>query len=66
MKIFSSIFGGWLRQKDLVIKRRPPEELPPEAMAKVLQEANFLRSSHAVDVRNVADGEDTSTPKPAN
>jgi len=65
MKIFSSIFGGWLRQKYLVIKRRPPEDLPSETMAKVMKEANFLRSSHAVDVREVRDGEDTSTPKPA-
>lgn len=64
MNIFGSLFKRFFKRKR---KKHylPPETLPEEAMAKVMQEVNFLRTRHAVDVRELKDGEIPSIPKKA-
>jgi hypothetical protein len=43
----------------------PPESLPPEAMAEVMREVEFLRHKHAVDVQGLLPDETPTTPKQA-
>ena len=43
----------------------PPESLSPVAMAKVMQEVEFLRDKHAVNVCELLPGEIPGTPKKA-
>lgn len=40
-----------------------PQDLPPEIMAKVMSEAAQLKKNHAVEVKNLASGEQPSEPK---
>ncbi|MEK6745938.1 MAG: hypothetical protein AABY33_02785 [Pseudomonadota bacterium] len=64
MNIFKRLF-------ELLFKRKrkkhylPPEQLPQEAMAQVMREVSFLRSEHAVDVRELEAGEKPGIPKKA-
>lgn len=68
MNRFKYIITSLLR---LIAKRRPakkylaPEELSPEVMATVMQEVDFLRSQHSVDVRALEPNEIPSIPKRA-
>lgn len=64
MNIFESLFKRFFKRKR---KKHylPPEQLSGEAMAKVMQEVNFLRAQHSVDVRELKDGEIPSIPKKA-
>lgn len=64
MDIFGSLFKLFFKGKR---KKRylPPEQLPPEAMAKVMREVSFLRSQHAVDVRELEANEMPTIPKKA-
>ena len=52
-------------QRSSVKRYNSPDKLPPEVMAKVMEEANFLRSQHFVDVKTPEEGEETATPKRA-
>lgn len=54
-----------LRKKQTVKQFLAPEKLPPDAMAKVMQEVEFLRSKHSVDVRALKVGEIPTIPKRA-
>lgn len=55
-----------LGQGQAVRKKSPPESLSVDAMAKVMQEVKYLRSKHAVDVRELEEGEVPTDPRPAN
>lgn len=64
MNIFGSLFKLFFKGKR---KKRylPPDQLPQEAMEKVMREVSFLRGEHAVDVRELAPDEKPSIPKRA-
>ena len=68
MNIFGHIINNLLR---LIGKRKQkkrylsPDKLSPENMAKVMEEVEFLRRQHAVDVRELAPNEIPTIPKRA-
>jgi|CXWL01.1.fsa_nt_gi hypothetical protein len=68
MNIFGHIITSLLR---LIGKRKQkkrylsPDKLSPENMAKVMEEVEFLRRQHAVDVRELAPNEIPTIPKRA-
>jgi len=42
-----------------------PQDLPPDVLAKIMDEAEFLKQNHSVDVRSLVAGEQPESPKPA-
>jgi hypothetical protein len=51
-------------QKGRIIKNRlSPDKLSPDVMATVMQEVEFLRNEHSVDVRSLEANEIPSIPK---
>ncbi len=67
MKIKQSIISLLKRlgQAHRPKKKVPPESLPPEVMAKVMEEVNFLRTKYGVEVRSLAPDEFPTVPKRA-
>lgn len=68
MNIFKNIIIGFL---GLIRKNHPrkhyiaPDKLSPDNMAKVMQEVEFLRNQHSVDVRSLEPNEIPTIPKRA-
>ena len=54
-----------LRKRRKVKIRISPDKLPPDIMAKVMKEVEFLRSNHAVDVQELDAGEVPTIPSEA-
>ena len=69
MRRVRHIFNIIMRFLGLTPRLRPQDiaqKLPPEVLAAVMYEAQFLKSQHGVEVRELEPGEIPDIPKPAN
>jgi hypothetical protein len=68
MRRLARIFNIIMERLGIRRASRPediPKKLSPEALAQAMEEARFLYSRHAVDVRALMPGEIPDLPKPA-
>lgn len=68
MNLFKNVISRLLLrlgQKNAGKPKLAPEKLPPEVLAKVMDEVRFLSGQHGVDVRALAPDEIPTIPKRA-